>query len=247
MHNEAISYDITSPRVAGAIRFQQPPSLYLNTLRPDPMLTSIQTVVIIPPDEAVKVAQSPTQEDIVFQLMQAAYPLDLRQDQPYMSLPHMMLKEAVIQLRRKGCLLIQGGSLHFGLVSGGLYAKPLGKTGLTHITTQQAIRLLKINYPLPMGAKRLHPVQLETHDTEPCDAPFARPVPVGGFAFYTGKDVDYGGDIDNIKEEQWHVCTLNRVYEGLLFIGDTVVGGGPCYCWYSLKHCCYVAQSIPSE
>lgn len=244
-------YDCTLPRVAGAVFLHQPPSPFTNTIRP-PTFPTLEPITFSIPVEEAPIQLDPegsrtTMCQQVFSLLQAAYGLDLTHDQPYMPFPHTTMSEALRQLRWKGRLLIQGGCLRFGQASGGLYLKVQGQSELLAISPLDCLRLLKANYPLPAGSKRRHPSQgtYQNSDTVPCPPPFSRPVPQQGFAYFSL--VQYGGDIDDIQEEEWYVCSLNRVYDNLMFMGDSVIDGGCCYVWWSLTHCCYVGQAIPRD
>lgn len=226
-------------------RLQQPPSPYTNTIRP-PAFVATQPATV-----AVKMPpKRRSMPPLVFRLLQQAFCLDLTKDQSYMPLERTCLKEAVIYLRRHGHILIQGGSIHFGVASGGLYAKEKGSEELTDLTVVETLRLLKANYPLPQRAVRVQPdvakFLWDNKDTAPSPEPeFHRPLPQAGFAFYS--TVDYGTDLDTLPDSAWHVCTLNRAYQGIMFVGDIVVDEKPSWVWYSINHCRYVAQAIPSD
>lgn len=237
-YHDHLSTERISTHTCGML--QQAPTPFPHTIRPPSL--PVQVMVSLP------MPQAPTRKvmhGVVASLLKLARANDLSQDQAYMPLEGCTLKEAVRHLRRRGHLLIQGGCLYYGAASGGLHAKMWGNRDFPELTMQEALHLLKANYPLPEGAVRRHPDDiLSSQPTLRPPSIQMKPMPTAGVGFFS--TVQYGADIDLIGEEEWQPIRFPQgLSHSVIFIGDAIIDNTPHYVWWSVPIACYIAQPIP--
>jgi hypothetical protein len=241
-YHDDLATDRSSSHTCGMLG--QAPTPFPHTIRPPSM--PVAEVVQLPTLSLPMPVAPPTRvmHGVVASLLKLGRANDLSQDQAYMPLEGCTLKEAVRHLRRKRHLLIQGGCLYYG--GGSLHVKMWGRRDFPHITVQEALHLLKANYPLPDGAVRRHPDDYAS-DRPTLQVPVvqSKPMPLAGVGFFSV--VPYGGDIDDIGEQEWQPIRFPRsLAHELIFIGDTHIDGATHYVWWSVPIACYIAQQVPS-
>jgi hypothetical protein len=175
---------------------------------------------------------------------------------PYVPKPRTTLREALQLLRQHRFLYIQEGCLYYG--GGGLHVRMRGKQDFPEISPQEALALLKANYPLPLGAERrklyhLEPEEVDDRDTDPTGLPnitrveegiFPPPVPVPlhGEGYYAEGDT-----LEDIASFQWEPCIFSQWVEDADFVGERMLNDQPTYVWYSHIYSCFLAQHIPCQ